>query len=176
MRHAALIQLSLAIVLFVGVLGAYSAWYVTVGQASATSAALAKEIETKTQESARVASAREALETLAADEASIQAYLIRQEDIVSFLERLEGSGTSLGSSVEVVSVGAETGGERPHIRLSVKITGSFDAVMRTLGAIEYGPYDSAVTSVTLDTLPTESGPSGRWTASATLTLGTRTAP
>lgn len=176
MRHAALIQLSLALAVLVGVLTAYGAWYVVVGQASATSAALATEIETKTQESARVASAREALETLATDEASIQAYFIRQEDIVTFLERLESSGTALGSVVEVVSVGAEDGDERPHIRLSLKITGSFDAVMRTLGAIEYGPYDSAITSVTLDTLPSENGPSGRWTAAATLTLGTRTAP
>lgn len=176
MRHAALIQLSLALIVLVGVLGAYGAWYVAVGKASATSAALAQEIETKTQESLRVASAREALATLATDEASIQAYLIRQEDIVAFLERLESSGTSLGSVVEVVSVGAETSGERPHIRLSVKVTGSFDAVLRTLGAIEYGPYDSAVTTVTLDTLPAENGPSGRWTAAATFTLGTRTAP
>lgn len=176
MRHAALIQLSLALAVLVGVLGAYGAWYVAVGQASATSAALAKEIDTKTQDSLRVASAREALETLAADEASIQAYLIRQEDIVSFLERLESSGNALGSVVEVVSVGAEEGGERPHIRLSVKVTGSFDAVLRTLGAIEYGPYDSAVTTVTLDTVPTETGPSGRWTAAATFTLGTRTTP
>ncbi len=176
MRHVALIQFSLAVAVLVGVLAAYGAWYVVVGQASATSAALATEIETKTQESARVASAREALATLATDEASIQAYFIRQEDIVSFLERLESSGSSLGSVVEVVSVGAEPGGERPHIRLSLKITGSFDAVMRTLGAIEYGPYDSAVTSVTLDTLPAENGPSGRWTAAATLTLGTRTTP
>lgn len=176
MRHVALIQFSLAVAVLVGVLAAYGAWYVVVGQASATSAALATEIETKTQESARVASAREALATLATDEASIQAYFIRQEDIVSFLERLESSGSSLGSVVEVVSVGAESEGERPHIRLSLKITGSFDAVMRTLGAIEYGPYDSAVTSVTLDTLPAENGPSGRWTAAATLTLGTRTTP
>lgn len=176
MRHAALIQLALALAVLVGVLAAYGAWYVVVGQASATSAALATEIETKTQESARVASAREALETLATDEASIQAYLIRQEDIVSFLERLESLGASLGSAVEVVSVGAEEGGERPHIRLSLKITGSFDAVLRTLGAIEYGPYDSAITTITLDTLPEGDGSSGRWTAAATLTLGTRTTP
>lgn len=176
MRHAALIQLVIALAVLAGVLGAYGAWYVAVGRASATAAALAKEIEAKTQESARVQSAREALATLAEDEASIQAYLIREEDIVSFLERLESSGAALGSSVEVVSVGAEEGGERSHIRLSLKIAGSFDAVLRTLGAIEYGPYDSAVSSLTLDTLPAETGPSGRWTANVTLTLGTRTQP
>lgn len=176
MRHAALIQLAFAFAILVGVLGAYGAWYVAVGKASAASAALAEQIDQKTQESARVASAREALATLSADEASIQGYLIREEDIVSFLEQLENSGTTLGSAIEVVSVGAEEGGERPHIRLSVRVTGSFDAVLRTLGAIEYGPYDSAVTNLTLDTVPAETGPSGKWNAVATFTLGTRTTP
>lgn len=173
MRRIALIQLVLAITALIAVLGAYAFWFVAVGKESATATSLTEEIKKKTEDAARVESAREALETLAADEASIQNYLIRQEDIVAFLSNLEGAGATLGAAVEVASVGAEAQGDRSYIRLSLKISGSFDAVLRTLGSIEYGPYDSRIVNVTLDTVPGENGASGQWTATATFLLGTR---
>jgi hypothetical protein len=51
--------------------------------------------------------------------------------------------------------------------MSLRIVGSFDAVMRTLGAIEYQAYDTTLANVTLDT------PTGEnWTASASFLVGT----
>ena len=175
MRRIALIQFIVALLVLFGVLGAYAFWYHSVGKASAQAAQLASEIRTKTEDSARVESAREALASLAEDEASIQGYLIRQQDIVTFLEGLESSGTTLGATVEVVSVSAETKKTPAHIALSLKISGSFDAVLRTLGSIEYGPYDSSVTGLTLDTVIGEDG-TATWNAATTLTIGTRTTP
>lgn len=175
MRRVTLIHLALAAILLAGVLGAYMVWYASVGKLSAEAAALAEAIRTKSQESARVAAARVALASLSEDEAAMRAYLVREQDIVSFLGTLEDTGTALGSSVEVVSVGADTKDERGRLVLSLKITGSFDAVQRTLGAFEYGPYDSAIQSVTFDTVRTEAGNAG-WTAAATFTLGTQPTP
>lgn len=172
MRRLTLIQLVLAIILFLGVLGAYMFWYASVGRLSVEAASLSDEIRTKSQDSARVAAARVALESLAEDEAAMRAYLVREQDIVSFLGTLEETGAALGASVEVVSVAADTKNERGQLALSLKIAGPFDAVERTLGAIEYGPYDSAIQSVTFDTVITEAGNAG-WTAAATFTLGTQ---
>jgi len=166
----------MALVVFVAALGVYGIWYSLVGKSSVEAAALSEEIRTKSQDSARVAAAKVALESLAEDEAAMRAYLVREQDIVPFLSTLEDTGASLGSSVEVVSVSADSKGERSQIQLSLKITGSFDAVLRTLGAIEYGPYDSAIQSVTFDTVPAEGGAAGSWTAAATFTLGTQAEP
>ena len=103
----------------------------------------------------------------------MQSYLVRQEEIVPFLDQLERTGASLGSVVTVASVSEEQGTERDRILLSLSIAGSFDSVVRTLGAIEYGPYDSAVSSMTLDTVA-DTEAQGRWTATATFALGART--
>lgn len=174
MKRASLIQLVIALAVLASALGAYSFWYSLVGKASVEAAALSEEIRTKSQDSARVAAAKIALESLAEDEAAMRAYLVREKDIVPFLGTLEDTGVSLGSSVEVVSVSANSQGERSQIQLSLKITGSFDAVLRTLGAIEYGPYDSAIQSVTFDTAPSDDTAAAAWTAAATFTLGTQT--
>lgn len=173
MRRRALIELALALSLLVAVLLGYGVWYVAVGKASAESAALASEIETKRIDSARVASAKAALESLAADESSMRTYLVREADVVPFLGKIEGAGTALGAQVEVVSVGSEVADGREVLRLSLKVTGSFDAVLRTLGALEYGPYDTRVSNVTLDTVAGAEGPSGMWTATATFFIGTQ---
>lgn len=171
MKTRTLIQLIVAGLLFLGAVGAYLAWYATVGKLSASADALSVQIQEKGQDSARIRSAKEALESLVADEEAMRAYLVQQANIVSFLSAIEDTGTGLGSSVEVVSVSAESKGETNSILLSLKITGSFDAVLRTIGAIEYGPYDSSVESVTLDTVAGETA--GVWTAAASFSIGTQ---
>lgn len=173
MRRLALVQLAFALGILFVVLSVYGAWYVIVGKTSAEAAALAEQIRIKGEDSARIKAAQEALESLGEDEAAVRAYLVREADIVPFLGGLERTGTTLGSTVEVVSVGAETG-TPPAIALSLKITGSFDAVMRTLGVIEYGPYESRVVSMTLDTVTNESG-AAVWTAATTFRIGTQAA-
>ncbi|HRH55349.1 MAG TPA: hypothetical protein PK609_00590 [Candidatus Paceibacterota bacterium] len=173
MRRLALVHLAIAGTLLALVLGAYGFWYVSVGKASATATALSSDIKMRGQDTARVAAAKDALALLTADEESIRAYRIREAEIVPFLGSLESTGTTLGSQVEVVSVGSEPIEGKPGIRLSLKITGSFDSVLRTLGAFEYGPYDGTVENVTLDTNSGEAA--SVWTATATLRIGTEPA-
>jgi len=174
MRHLSVIQLIAALILLAGIVGAYGLWYRMVGKASAETAALAEGIRARSQDSERAAAAKEALGSLVADEEGVRQYLVRTGDVVPFLERLEDTGTALGSSVDVVSVSAEQGAGRERIVLSLKIAGSFDSVLRTLGAIEYGPYDSALTGLSFDTVRSaESGTPEGWTAAATFSIGTQ---
>lgn len=173
MKRRTLIQLTVALIVLLGVIAIYVFWYLAVASTSAKSAQLAHDIRAKDEVSAHIAAAKVALVSLVADEATMGAYLVRRDDVVPFLSELERSGTALGARVEVVSVSAETGTGRDRILLSLKITGSFDAVLRTLGSIEHGAYDSRVTSVTLDTVMGDPETQGRWTATASFVIGTQ---
>ena len=51
----------------------------------------------------------------------------------------------------MVSVAAAPASPYGHLNLSVSITGTFDAVSKTVGAIEYQPYNTSLTSLSLST-------------------------
>lgn len=166
-------SLILAVIAVVLAILAYGFSYAVVDRLSQKAAELDTEIRIKNEETLRMSQAKETLETLLADEERMRGYLIRQEEIVPFLGRLEVLGSSLGSSLEVVSVSEDLQGTRERILVSVKISGSFQSVVRTLGVIEYGPYDSAITHVTLDTPAGGQEQSSTWSAVATFALGTQ---
>jgi len=172
MRRRTLIQLALATLLLTGIFVGYGFWYTAVGKSSAEAVALDKEIQKKEHDSERARATKDALLSLEAEEMGMQNYLVRQDDIVPFLGALEQAGTSLGSVVEVLSVSAEPSDTRSRLLLSLKIAGTFDSVLRTLGSIEYGAYDCTVESITFDTTPGEEG--AVWTAAATFSFGTQT--
>lgn len=174
MTRSLQIQLALAVLTLLVTLGAYVFAYHTVGKESATATALITDIQAKTLATAHVAQAKKALSSLESEEAAINHYLIQQTDIVTFLESVQRTGSDLGAHVTVVSVTNDTSGGHPHLALSLQITGSFDAVFRTIGALEYGPYDSMVQSLTLDSTATDKG--AAWTASGVFFIGSEPAP
>lgn len=143
--------------------------YRVVVQTSEKLATLQKEANEKSTDAARILAAKNALRTLAADEASAATYLVLASDIVPFLEKLEQTGAELGADVSVASVSKEKTGSRERLALSLKITGSFEAVMRTLGAIEYAPYDITTSQVSVGLAGPVAG--GSWTASGVFWVG-----
>lgn len=165
MMSRSLIQLIVALAVLAGAIALYSFWYVQVAKETKHSIELLSQIDATVQSAVTAAETSDTLAALAADEAAIQGYRVKLADIVSFLERIEGTGRTLGTSVEVISVSDKPGADG-RIALTVRILGSFDTVLRTLGAIEYGPYDSRITNLTFDTPAT----GGAWTAVAALSL------
>lgn len=131
---------------------------------------LALKLNSRTTELARLADARAALTTLAADEQSLSQYSIQKSAIVPFLEQIQSVGKPLGATVDVLSVADEKSAGHSRVSLSLTISGSFDAVVRTLGAIEYAPYDAVVSNATLDTV----GESKVWTAAVIYSVGVST--
>jgi hypothetical protein len=163
-----LTHLILGIVLLLLAIAAYGVWFVVVDTENAKARSLAAEIHTKGQDATRIAEAKAALTALTANEDAISQHFISANDVVPFLGSLGSTGAALGSKVEVVSVGAApaTTGQG-HLNLSVTITGTFDSVLRTLGAFEYAPYDITLTNLSLDTTD-----SAVWSAAASLGVGT----
>ncbi len=174
MTRPSYVQLAIALVIVAVAVGLLTGGVILTNQERAHAESLISDIAAKRLEAMRVAAAKEALPALAADEAAITQFFVKADDIVPFLEKLQTIGTVHGANVEVLSVGAESGKGNHRISISLKITGSFDAVMRTLGTIEYSPFDIALTNVTLDSEKNALKNGGTaWTAAAVFTVGTQ---
>jgi Tfp pilus assembly protein PilO len=169
-----LIPLIGSILLFLAVIAAYSFEYSLIGTQSAKAAQLTKSISQKTQASANIAIARSQLASLRTQEAAIDQYFISTTDIVPFLEQLASIGNHLGSTVTVASVAATPGTPYGQLNLSLQVVGSFDAVMRTLGAIEFGPYATTISNLSLSASQESPTAAAKWTAVGVFTVGSHT--
>jgi Tfp pilus assembly protein PilO len=174
MNRTLIIQASLAVALLCVGVGGVTFGFLTISKGAKSIETLATTVSEKRQETLRVALAKAALPKLAESEATLDTHIVRAEDIVTYLGDLERQGKSQGATVEVVSVSPEQNTEQPRIALSIKCTGSFDAVERTLGMIEYGKYDAVVSNVTLETSGAEKGAAPVWTAFIVLSVATNT--
>jgi hypothetical protein len=151
-------------------LSGYVLWFLAFSGAKNQALFARSEVARIEQEDAAIANAQDTLLALASDEEMLRAYFVSAEGIVPFFEELERSGEVLGSVVEVASVtGASEAGGR--LTLSIRITGSFESVMKTLGSIEYGARDVRIESLTLDTVKSEEG-SEPWVAAAVFSVAT----
>jgi Tfp pilus assembly protein PilO len=171
------IPLIVAVVVLVLSLGAYALWYSMVTAKSAEASSLAAQIATQSNASAKVAQAKEEISQLSSQEATINQYFIATNDVVPFLEQIQSIGKFLGADVKVVSVSAVPGTPYGHLDLSLTITGSFDAVSRTVGAIEYEPYDTSITNFSLSATPDPGAATSTlpdWTGNAEFSIGAQT--
>jgi hypothetical protein len=170
-NRKAVVRLTVAVSTLVLVGAVYGWWYARVVGYADKAAALTSEMAQVRLDADRAREARTQLASIAGDEATIRGHFVAASDIVGFLETLEKTGSSLGSQVEVVSVGEENGA-RPTLALSLRISGGFDAVVRTLGAIEYAPYDVELTRMALNA--GGGGEAGtQWVAEVQLQVGTQ---
>jgi Tfp pilus assembly protein PilO len=164
------IPLIVAAAVLVGAGAVYGFAYYSLDSLQAKSAALENDIQTKSTLLKRATRARSELSSLESQEARINQYSVDRKDVVAFLEAVEGGGKGLGSTVDVLSVSDQTVEGHGRIALALSVVGSFDAVMRTLGAIEYSPYDGVIENVSLD----GSGGGGKvWSASVSYSVGLR---
>jgi hypothetical protein len=168
-RPVVILGISIA-VLVAAVIG-YALWYRVVAGAGDRDAQIAAAIQSGSDASARAAAASRTLDQLGPSAAALNARFVGTNDIVPFLEKLQEAGAGVGAEVKVGSV-AENDSPRPHLELAMTVTGSFDAVMRTLGLIENGPYDITTTNASLVAGSADSG-AAAWIATANLSIGTK---
>lgn len=170
MKQLVLIHLAIAIGLLAAAVAGYAFVYLKVKDINERVARTEMEIWTKEAELANIRDAQNALATLTESEARIKGYFVPVRDAVGFLEEVGSTGSRFGADVSVLGVTdkfSEDG--RGLLTLSIQVQGSFSAIMRTVGTLEFAPYDIVLTDLSLD----EVG-SGAWNASATYEVGTRT--
>ncbi len=167
-------QLGIAAALFALSVAGYGFAHLTVSGMGAQAAELDAQIAVKGEELKNIQEARSALTALAAREANIQAYFIEDAELVSFLENVGSVGEAFGAEVEVLGVTESTMEDRRSaISLALSVSGSFDAVMRTIGALEHAPYDITLSNLAIDAV--ERAETGSvWAAQVSYEIGTRT--
>lgn len=127
----------------------YGVWYASVEAKSVAVANLENQISTKIETESRITSTRASIAEIAGDEATLQSYFVPETGVVAFIDHLDTQGKLLGATVSVLSVATSDAGARPELTLTLAVKGTFDAVMRTIGAIEYAPYDLSISKLSL---------------------------
>jgi len=155
-----------ALVIGLLVAGCYGVWYSAVSHKSQQVADLQSQIDDANKNVNRIASARAALAEIANDEANVQSYFVPETGVVTFINTLEALGPVERSTVSVLSVSTAGTPTQPLLLLSLSITGTFDAVMRTIGAVEYAPYDLSISKLSVT-----QNDKGSWQANISLTVG-----
>lgn len=161
-----IIHASIACAVCIGAVVGYSAWYATVGAKSAAVADLQSQIDAKTKTAGRIAVARVALSEIAGDETAVQSYFVPETGVVAFINDIEARGIVQKAVVSVLSVSKDATGAHPILTFTLSITGTFDAVLRTVGTIEYAPYDLSLASLSLG-----QDDKNAWHANAVLLVG-----
>ncbi len=160
------VQLVVAFLVAVAALLGYGIWYAAIGRMSNSAANLEHQIRAKTRSESRIASERAMLADIKGDEAAVQGYFVPEGGVVAFINDLEVRGEAQEATVKVLSVSTLNTGSHPALTLLLSVKGKFDAVMRTVGAIEYAPYNIAVGTLSLTQDVKDS-----WHASVGLVVG-----
>lgn len=143
------LHLLIALSVSAAALAGYAVWYGVVSDKSGEVASLENQIEAASETVSRIASARAALTEIADDEVRVRSYFVPEAGVVAFINDLEARGLARGAAIDVASVSAGGSPSRPTLMLSVNIKGTFDSVMRTVGSIEYAPYDVSISSFSI---------------------------
>ena len=94
-------------------------------------------------------------DTTSADWAKIPGFFVPAGHVVTFIEALEALGPQAGSAISISSISADQlddakPGTIGHMQAKADVTGSWEAVMKTLELAEDMPYDTSIDHVGLD--------------------------
>lgn len=169
--NRSLFSLILSFVLLVAALSGYFVFYHAVNVLGDKVTTLRTQIAVKSAVSGATPASIDSAAITAAKREAVQ-YFVDPSGIADFLGGLESIGTTTGAHVAVVSV-AEDKKSSGRLIIALQATGSFDAVLRTVGVIEYSPYDLTVSNLVLSAPSKNDDKSavGSWTASMTVSVG-----
>lgn len=139
----------IVLVLMLSAIAAYGTFYAALSAKSSMVADLQSSIDQGTQTANHIASARAAISEIAGDEAVVRGYFISDMAAGPFFDDLQARGRAQGATVSVLSASTDTVNKYPVLTLSLTVKGAFDAVMRTIGVIEYAPYDLSVSALSV---------------------------
>lgn len=164
-------QLIVAACISIASLVGYGIWHTVLSAKTAEVANLEGAILTKTEKANRLAATRTMLADIAGDEAAIREYFVPETGVVAFIDSLESHGRTLGGAVSVSSVSVDNTPTLPLLTLSLSIKGTFDSVMRTIGAIEYVPHALSISEIALI-----QDDKNKWQANLVFVVGSRPVP
>lgn len=160
------IHFVLMLVLGMTTMMSYIIWYTEVSKKSASVVSLESQISAAADAMNRIASSKAMFAEIAGDEAKLKDHFVSESGVVAFINDLESLGIPNHATVNVLSVSKGGSVQRPTLILSVTIEGTFDAVLSTIGAIEYAPY-----TISISTLSVVKDAKNSWRATVSLSVG-----
>lgn len=161
-------QLILAALICLFALGGVGYWYYSITTMSTRLAGVEEELRTqRTQASGMPSDATR----LASEEAFVAQYFVHEDNVPAFINVLEARVRAQGAQISIASVAKGGTGPETALALAVTVTGTFEQVMRTVGAIEYLPYATKLTSVNV-----VYDPANKWRADVKLSVGLASKP
>ncbi len=156
-------QIALAVFVALVALGGVGYWYYTITVMSARLASAEEELRIKkTQASGMPTDAAR----LASDEAMMAQFFVSEDNIPAFINVLEARVRAQGATISIASVAKNGSGPETALALAVTVTGTFEQVMQTVGAIEHLPYATKLTAVNV-----VYDPASKWRADIKLSVG-----
>ncbi len=159
-----------AVSVFAAVGIGYVVLYAGVESKSAYVADLANQIAAKTEIESRAASTRASLAEIENDQTEMQSYFVPEAGVVAFIDDLQAQAQALNATTSILSVSMSSADAQPVLKIALIIKGTFDSVMRAVGAIEYAPYDLSVSALSL-----EQDDKNAWHANLNLVVGSMSA-
>lgn len=129
---------------------AYALLFISIRDKNIEISALQQGVDTSSGRAALLLSAKNALDATAKDRADLDAYFVSNDDVVSFIEDIEGLKVATGADIKVVSVNVAADSKNTSVQtltLSTTIDGSWNQQMHALSLIESMPYRTNVSSV-----------------------------
>lgn len=161
------IALAISLTIALGALAGYVLWYRVIAAESGRVTLLDRELVAHSADASRTDALKATLSEIENDEALVQGYFVSEANVAAFVDDLEARGRALGAVVNTTSVANADTPEHSAIAVALIITGPFDAVLRTIGSIEYAPYDLMVSSLVF----TRDVPKPGWRADLKLVVG-----
>jgi hypothetical protein len=147
-------------------LAGYWGWYMAISEKSNEVANLEQKIQEKADTLKNITLARTALVEISKDEEKVQSYFIPDTDPYEFINTFPTFGDAQRAKITVLSVAMAGSSTQPILTLSAMVTGTFDAVMRTIGVIEYAPY-----AISISNLSVQQNVGNAWQANLSLVVG-----
>jgi len=144
----------------------YGFWHSIIANKSIAVENMQNQIDTKIEMVDRIASARTTLADVSGSEIAIQSYFIAETEIVSFIDTLEAYARAQNATMKVLSVSTSKAGTQPTLAFLLTINGTFDAIMRTVGTIEYAPYNLSIAKLSFG-----KGEKSSWNANVEILVG-----
>ena len=141
-------HLGIVFIICTGLVAGYCFLYSVIVTKSVAVVETQNQIDAETETASRSASVPAIIAKIADDETAIQKYFVQENGVMAFINTIEALGKTQGTTITVLSVSAD-GGAHPTLLVSLSLEGTFDAVVRTVGAIEHAPYDISLSKLSL---------------------------
>lgn len=142
-----LYMLGISIVVALGVVGIFGYEYMQIQTVNQNTASVETDLYTEESSLESFRQLAKTASNIKGDSDKANTFFIKREEVVNFLDVIEGVASSTGATVTVESVNDKKDKDQAFVTVDIKIEGSYKNVYHTIRVLEQLPYQSEIESV-----------------------------